>query len=79
MQDACQALERIAHLAESGDEAGLRKELEALQKAVSSNKELAELAKEAKIWQDKLGVILQEPVGRKGMARHARFWIEKLK
>ena len=79
MSDACKTLESIARLAESGDEAVLRKELESFRKTLSSGNEFAELEKEVKIWQDKLAVILQEPIGRKGMAKHARFWIQKLK
>ena len=40
---------------------------------------LKELDKELSIWQSKLEVILSETAGRKGMAKHARFWAEKLK
>ena len=40
---------------------------------------LKELDKELSIWQSKLSVILNEPVGKKGMAKHARFWAEKLR
>jgi len=39
---------------------------------------LRELDKELSIWQSKLSVILKEPVGRQGMAKHAEFWAEKL-
>ena len=40
---------------------------------------LKELDTELSIWQSKLEVILKEPVGKKGMAKHARFWAEKLR
>ncbi len=40
---------------------------------------LEELDTELSIWQSKLAVILKEPVGKKGMAKHARFWAEKLR
>lgn len=80
MQDACKALERIARLAESSpDEAALKAEVQTLRNSVSSKPELKELESELKIWQDKLSVILSEPIGRKGLAKHARFWAERLK
>ena len=41
--------------------------------------ELIALDVELATWQSKLSVILKEPVGRKGMAKHARHWAEKLK
>lgn len=79
LQDVCKALERIACLAETAsDEAALKVELQALRNIVSPKVELKELKNELKIWQDKLSVILKEPIGRKGMAKHARFWTEKL-
>ena len=40
---------------------------------------LKELDAELLIWQSKLSVILSEPVGKKGMAKHARHWVERLK
>ena len=40
---------------------------------------LKELDAELATWQSKLSVILKEPVGKKGMAKHARFWAEKLR
>ncbi len=40
---------------------------------------LKELDKELATWQLKLSVILKETVGKKGMAKHARFWAEKLR
>ena len=40
---------------------------------------LKELDRELSVWQSKLAVILKEPAGKKGMAQHARFWVEKLR
>ncbi len=40
---------------------------------------LQQLETELDTWQSKLSVILNEPVGKKGMAKHARFWAEKLR
>ena len=40
---------------------------------------IRELDTELSIWQSKLSVILKEPVGKQGMAKHARFWAERLK
>jgi uncharacterized protein (DUF4415 family) len=40
---------------------------------------LEKLENELKTWQSKLNVILREPVGRQGMAKHVDFWIQELK
>ena len=40
---------------------------------------LEKLENELRTWQSKLNVILREPVGRQGMARHAEHWIQELK
>ena len=76
LQDACKALETLARLTEgAGDETKINaaiKELLALTKGKSS---LNRLEDELKIWQGKLAVILKEPMGRKGMAKHARYWM----
>ncbi|OIO38534.1 MAG: hypothetical protein AUJ72_02390 [Candidatus Omnitrophica bacterium CG1_02_46_14] len=40
---------------------------------------LEQLETELGTWQTKLSVILNEPAGKKGMVKHVRFWIEKLK
>ncbi|HTL70072.1 MAG TPA: hypothetical protein VL404_02155 [Candidatus Eisenbacteria bacterium] len=39
---------------------------------------LSRLETELAIWKAKLPVIFKEPVGRQGMAKHARHWIEEL-
>lgn len=40
---------------------------------------LSQLEQELGVWQSKLSVILSDPAGRKGIAKHARFWAEKLR
>ena len=40
---------------------------------------LEKLENELRTWQSKVSVILREPVGRQGMAKHAEHWIEQLK
>ena len=39
---------------------------------------LAKLDEELSVWQSKMEVILKEPVGRQGMARHAAHWRERI-
>lgn len=57
---------------------GLIASLEAIADAVDKGPDLS-LDVELSIWQSKLSVILNEPAGRKGLAKHARFWAEKLR
>ena len=79
MQDVCKALERIARLAESADEMALKNELKTFREMIAIQPELRTLENELKVWQEKLSVIFQEPIGRKGMAKHARFWAQRLR
>ena len=46
---------------------------------ISNDPLLKELDLELSVWQSKLAVILKEPAGKKGMAKHARYWAERLK
>lgn len=39
---------------------------------------LHELDQELSTWQSKLDAIWKEPFGREGMAKHAKYWMEKL-
>ncbi len=39
---------------------------------------LKRLDSELATWQTKLPVILNEPVGRQGIAKHAKYWIDEL-
>ena len=80
MQDACKALETLARLAEgTADEAKMISVIQEITVLTKGKPEAAHLEEELKVWQIKLPVILKEPVGRKGMAKHARFWAERLK
>ena len=83
MEGLIQGLERLAHLVKSSkDEKVIREAIQLLRDRVGAIHELPlrnELDHELEIWQSKLAVILEEPVGRQGMAKHAEYWIEKLK
>ena len=39
---------------------------------------LNNLDQELSVWNEKIAVILKEPVGRQGMAKHALHWVERL-
>ena len=69
-------LEEIARLVKSSGEASQIHE--AIQ-AVRNLRPGKELDQELAVWQSKLDVILKEPIGREGMAKHARYWAEKIK
>ena len=79
VQKISASLEAIADLVEHTSD--LPKIQTAIQTAKNLAKEasLQQLETELGTWQSKLSVILNEPVGKKGMAKHARYWIEKLK
>ncbi|MBI3252579.1 MAG: hypothetical protein HYZ52_04615 [Candidatus Omnitrophica bacterium] len=70
------ALEAIADLVRGSAERG---KIEAAVKAARKLAPVPDLAEELSVWEKKLDVILKEPVGREGMARHVSHWIEKLK
>ncbi len=77
-------LERLAHLVEGSSgpseiDGAIRELLKTLTTEPSKSENLGKLESELKIWQEKLPVILKEPIGRKGMAKHARFWADQLK
>ena len=83
MEKTVKELEQLAHLLKnSNDEKAIREAIQSLRDRVGAIHELPlrnELDHELEIWQSKLAVILEEPVGRQGMAKHAEYWIEKLK
>ena len=81
MKNISASLEAIANSAEKDTEKTEQaiKVARDLIKNASVTSELKELDTELSIWQSKLAVILKEPVGKKGMAKHARFWAEKLR
>jgi hypothetical protein len=76
-----ESLEKIAKEAEHGaDEAAVRGAIKTAQELTKGKESslLKELDAELATWQSKLSVILKEPAGKKGMAKHARFWAERL-
>ena len=77
MSELVHKLEEIAKQVRGGSDADtIRNSIKSASAIASSQPELSE---ELKIWLTKLDVILKEPVGRAGMAKHAHFWAEKLK
>ena len=84
MKEIISSLEQIAHAAKSGDTVKTGEKIRAAravvqQKASAKTTELEKLDAELATWQTKLTVILKEPVGCQGMARHANHWIEELR
>ena len=88
MKKITDKLEEIAHLAKNPSEAAKTAEaIKALRTLVKDAKEtdapgkesLGRLSVELEVWQAKLSVILKEPAGREGMARHAKHWVEELR
>jgi len=83
LQDVCKGLDHLARLVENSSETSeIQKAIQGLLKILASepstSESLKKLENELKIWQEKLPVILMEPIGRKGMAKHARFWASQL-
>jgi hypothetical protein len=56
-----------------------RKELTFLKDKPEHGALLQTLDEELGVWIKKLEIILKEPAGREGMAKHAHYWAEKLK
>ena len=88
MKKITDKLEEIAHSAKNpSEQAKTAEALKALRALVKDPKEtgaapkelLGKLDGELEVWQMKLAVILKEPVGREGMARHAKYWVEELR
>ena len=78
------SLEEIARLARGLGEAGqidraIKTTRGLIQETGNSAVSLEKLDRELSIWESKLAVILKEPAGRQGMAKHALYWAEKLK
>ena len=86
-QELIEALEKVAHLArmepaKTGEAIEMTKALIRDLKGKTHHipeASLSQLEQELSTWQAKLGVILKEPVGREGMAKHAHHWIEELR
>ena len=82
MQTISESLEALATAIDKGTD--LVKAAEAIKstRELTKGKDgpiLKELDAELSVWQSKFSVIMNEPVGKKGMAKHARFWAAKLK
>lgn len=87
MKKITDKLEEISQFAKTS--AGPEKTAEAikaLRALVKDSKEtgpakefLSKLDGELEIWQTKIAVIFKEPVGREGMSRHAKHWVEELR
>ena len=76
MDKISSGLEEIERLAKSSKEAS---QINQAIQAVRDLRPEKELDRELAVWQSKLDVILKEPIGREGMAKHARYWAEKVK
>ena len=89
MQKIISGLEEIARTVKTGADASKTAPLvSAARSSVAEFKKTASeearpvmdrLDVELSAWQMKLEVILNEPVGRQGMAKHAHYWVEELK
>lgn len=82
------SIEKIAHAAKDSNQAAIEKAVKEAREqlkqplaaaAGDAKKLLAQLDAELEIWQNKIGVIVKEPVARQGMAKHAHHWTEVLK
>ena len=85
MPNLSSALEEIAKAASSQDATKAQAAIQAARAAlkednkISKSEILNKLDSELQVWQSKLSVIFGESVGRQGMVKHARHWIEQLK
>ena len=72
-------LEQIAHLAKDASAAQKLSETIQATRKLAQDSQMTQLENELSAWQSKLAVILKEPVGRQGMAKHALYWAEKIR
>ncbi len=76
-------LEGIARLVKRNTEdTKIADTISAVRKSLGTLKDkpgLKQLDEELAVWETKLSVILKEPAGRQGMAKHALYWAEQLK
>ena len=88
MKKIIEQLENIAHSAKNpSEQSKIVDALKSLRTLVKDPKETGAAPKEIfgkldgemEVWQTKLSVILKEPVGREGIARHAKHWVEELR
>ena len=88
MKGIVQALEQVSRSAKSDKETVKPADaVKELRKRIRDGKPkqpaelqamLAQLDEELAVWESKIAVIMKEPVGRQGMARHAAHWAERL-
>ncbi len=81
MKEIIHFLEQIEKTVRSSDALKVEEAIRSARKSLSGNKSevLKKLDGELEIWQSKISVILKEPVGREGMAKHAKHWVEELR
>jgi len=75
------ALEKVSISAKSGKSDATRSAVESARAEIGKltpSPSLRQLETELGIWSSKLDVILNEPAGREGMAKHAAYWMETL-
>ena len=80
MKEILDSLEKIERAAR-GDASQVEPAILSARKSLSGTKDgkLKQLDEELSVWQKKLNVILKEPVGREGISKHARHWMEELR
>ena len=81
MKNIIDFLEQIEKAAKGSDKVKIEAAVQAARKSLSGakNDRLKQLDEELSTWQKKSDVILKEPVGREGMAKHIRHWITSLR
>ena len=82
VKEILQALETIERSVGSGNDAARAQaaiRTARAKTASSSDALLKQLAAELLTWESKFPVIWHESDGRRGMAKHAKHWMEKLK
>ena len=85
MTSICSSLEEIAREVKNGqDVPKVHAAIESARRQIAGagaihESPLQRLDQELSTWLSRLPVILKEPAGRQGMAKHARFWVEELK
>ena len=81
MTEIIQSLEQIEKTVKTADFAKIEATVQTTRKFLSGtkNSKLQQLDSELAVWQTKLNVILREPAGREGMAKHVRHWVEELR
>ncbi len=88
MRDIISGLEEMAHLMRGTlDQSKMKEVIQKVRDSIPDLKTqmdkdsqvlLAQLDAELSTWQTKSEIILKEPVGREGIAKHVRYWVEKL-